>query len=113
MSKKEIIKKGDVYWVDLNPAIGSETNKIRLALIISNDNQNKLSSRVIVIPITSNTTKLYPFEAKIKLEGKDAKAMTDQIRTIDKSRLKQYIETLNKADLKEVEKAIKISLSLE
>jgi mRNA interferase MazF len=114
MSRKDkIIKRGDVYWTDLNPTIGSEINKIRPAIIISNEVQNELSSRVIVIPITSNTSKLYPFEAKIKLEGNDAKAMADQIRTIDKSRLKQYISTLTKSELKDIEKAIKISLSLE
>ena len=67
MTNKEI-KRGEVYWVNLDPTIGSEIQKTRPAVIVSNNIQNKVSSRVVVIPITSKADKLFPFEAKISLK---------------------------------------------
>ena len=112
-TKNQEITRGSVYWVDLDLAIGSETNKTRPAVIISNNTQNTVSSRVVIIPITSNTKSIYPFESGVKVSEQSAKAMADQIRTIDKSRLKNYIGKLTKKELQELEKAIKLVLSLE
>lgn len=112
MKNKEI-KRGEVYWVNLNPTIGSEIQKTRPAVILSNNIQNKVSSRVVVIPITSNSDKIFPFESKINLKNKDAKVLTDQIRTVDKSRLSDCISMLTKSEIKDVERAIKLTLSLE
>lgn len=106
------IKRGDVFWVNLNPTIGSEINKTRPAVVVSNNTQNIASSRVIVLPITSSVLHLYPFESKVKIDNKIAKATADQIRTIDKSRLKQYICTVSRVELEMIDKAIKIVLSL-
>jgi len=107
------ISRGDVYWVNLDPTIGSESRKTRPAVIISNHIQNKVSKRVIVIPVTSQIDSIYSFETKVIVEGKAGKAMADQIRTIDKSRLKGYIGTISKIELKKLERAIKVALSLE
>jgi mRNA interferase MazF len=113
VTRDKNINRGDVYWVDLDLAIGSETKKIRPAIIISNNIQNTSSSRVVVIPVTSNTKFIYPFEAEVKISEQNAKAMADQIRTIDKSRLKNYIGKLTKKEMLDLEKAVKLVLSLE
>jgi mRNA interferase MazF len=109
---KEIVR-GNIYWINLDPAIGSETKKTRPAIVISNNMQNRVSSRVIVIPLTSNVTNIFPFEAKVLVKDKTAKALTDQIRTIDKSRIGDYISKLSKAEVGDIEKAIKVTLSLD
>jgi mRNA interferase MazF len=111
-NNSEDILRGEVYWVNLDPAIGSEVKKTRPAVIISNNIQNKISTRVVVIPITSQVKTIYPFEAKIMVANKDAKALTDQIRTIDKLRLGSCIEKLSKSEMTDIEKAIKLTLSL-
>ncbi len=83
------IKRGNVFLVSLDPTVGNEINKTRPVIIISNDVNNKFSNTITVIPITSNTIKIYPFEVFLKAGvanlPKDSKARTDQIRTIDKS----------------------------
>ena len=81
--------------------------------IVSNNIQNKVSSRVVVIPITSKADKLFPFEAKISLKKKGVKVLTDQIRTVDKSRLSDCICMLSTTEISDIEKAIKVTLSLE
>lgn len=107
-----IIKRGDVSWVEFDPALGSEIKKTRPAIIVSNDSANRHLTRVIVLPLTSNTERLYPGEAFITLSGKPSKAMADQIMTVDKKRLKTKIDTLSKSDLRDVEAAILVQLGL-
>ncbi len=72
-----------------------------------------VSSRVVILPITSNIDKIFPFEAKINVENKKAKVLADQIRTVDKIRLRDYISTIIKTEIKDIEKALKITLSLD
>ena len=107
-----IIKRGDVSWVEFDPALGSEIKKTRPAILVSNDSANRHLTRVIVVPLTSNTERLYPGEAFITLSGKPSKAMADQIMTVDKKRLKTKIDTLSKSDLRDVEAAILVQLGL-
>jgi mRNA interferase MazF len=112
--KNKEIKRGRVYWVNLDPTIGSEIKKTRPAVVISNNLQNKVSSRVIVIPITSSVEKIYPFEAKLKLSNNtQSKALTDQIRAVDKMRIGDCLCVLEKEEMKEIDKALKITLSLD
>jgi len=106
------MKRGDVWWVEFDPALGSEIKKTRPAIIVSNDSANRHLTRVIVVPLTSNTEHLYPGEAFITLSGKPSKAMADQIMTVDKKRLKTKIDTLSKSDLRDVEAAILVQLGL-
>ena len=108
----EFPKRGDIYWVDLDPTVGSEIQKTRPALVISNNTGNEFGSRIIVAPITSSALHVFPFQAGIELNGKPRKILLDQIRTIDKLRLKNKITTVNKSVMTLVEKAIKISLAL-
>ena len=106
------MKRGEVWWIEFDPALGTEIRKTRPALIISNNAANRNLARVVVIPITSNTDRQYPGEALITIEGKQGKAMIDQIMAADKMRLKTLLTTLSKTDIKAVEDAILTHLGM-
>jgi mRNA interferase MazF len=104
--------RGSVWWVEFDPAIGSEIRKTRPAIVVSNDTANQYLARVVVVPLTSNTSRVYPGEAVVMINGAKNKAMSDQIMSADKSRLKNKIGILSDADLRSLENAIKAFLSL-
>jgi mRNA interferase MazF len=103
-------RRGDIYWVTLDPALGSEIRKTRPAVVISNDSRNAHGARVVVLPITSNVTLLYPGEARIKVRGRPARVLGDQIHSIDKGRLRARIGVLNPAELRAAEAAVLTTL---
>lgn len=110
-------QRGELYWANLDPAIGSEIAKTRPALIISNDVGNQYADRVIVAPISSGRLgKIYPFEVHLNPGeaglSKASKILLDQIRTLDKSRLGEQIGTLSAERTEEVNRAIRISLAV-
>ena len=111
------ILKGEIYWADLSPTIGSEIAKTRPVLLVSNDINNFHADTVTILPITSTTAKVYPFEVFLpKGEGdltNDSKAKANQIRTIDKQRLGNRIGKLGDPKLAEVEAAILIHLEIK
>jgi mRNA interferase MazF len=104
--------RGEVWWVDFNPSMGGEMQKIRPAVIVSNDASNRNLNRVQVVPVTSNVSKVFPSEAPIRLAGEARKAMADQIATVSKQRLKSRIDILSQADIHGVEQAIRRQLNL-
>ena len=104
--------RGEVWWVEFDPAVGSEIRKTRPGIIVSNNSANRNLSRVIVVPLTSNTDRLYPGEARVAVAGKQNKAMADQLMTADKIRLKSMIDVLSKADLQAVDLALCVQLAL-
>ena len=104
--------RGDVWWVEFDPAVGSEVRKTRPGVIVSNNSANRNLSRVIVVPLTSNTERLYPGEARVSVAGKDSKAMADQIMTADKLRLKSRLGELSKLDMQAVDDAVCVQLGL-
>ncbi|OBS31203.1 growth inhibitor PemK [Tepidimonas fonticaldi] len=106
------MKRGEVWWVEFDPAVGSEIRKTRPAVIVSNDAANRHLSRVVVVPVTSNTGRQYPGEAIVTVGGQSSKAMADQIMAADKSRLKSQLGTLSLSDMLAVEDAIKVHLAL-
>ena len=110
--KDDFPKRGDIYWVNLDPSIGQETKKTRPALVISNDIGNELAQIVMIAPITSKVTNIYPFEVKISLQGKLGKIMINQCRAVDKSRLTKKIDSIDRETMKSVENAIKIVFGL-
>jgi mRNA interferase MazF len=117
MARMKPPQRGELYWANLDPAIGSEIAKTRPALIISNDIGNQYADRVIVAPISSsNVGKIYPFEVHLNPgEGglsKESKVLLDQIRTLDKLRLGQQIGALSAERMEEVNRAIRISLAV-
>jgi mRNA interferase MazF len=105
-------RRGDVYWVALDPTRGTEIRKTRPAVIVSNDSCNAYGSRVVVLPVTSNVSSLYPGEAAIEVSGKPARALGDQIRSLDKSRLRSRVGRLSQAELEAIDDALRITLGL-
>jgi mRNA interferase MazF len=81
-------------------------------VIVSNDAANRNLARVVVVPMTSNTGRLYPGEAVVSVDGQSSKAMADQIMAADKARLKSQLGTVSKADMQAVEDAIRVHLGL-
>lgn len=81
-----MVKRGDVYWVRLDPTLGSKISKTRLGLVISPNDMNKILYRVIIAPLTS---KAHPLGCRpvVNFAGKEATILLDQIRSVDKSRL--------------------------
>lgn len=111
-----MIKRGEIYWVNLNPILGKETGKTRPCLVVSNDYNNEFADTVTVLPITSKTHKVYPFEVLIKAGEaglkSDSKIKANQIRTVDKARLKQWIGSLTNIQMNDVKKALNTHLDL-
>ncbi len=110
-------RRGEIYWVSLDPTIGSEISKTRPALIISNDVGNQHADRVIVAPISSgNTNRVYPFEVLLPVGeanlGKASKVLLDQIRAVDKQRIGNRIGALTSQRMEEVSRAIRLSLAV-
>jgi mRNA interferase MazF len=106
------VKRGEVWWVEFDPAVGSEVRKIRPAVIVSNDAANRNLARVVVIPLTSNIGRQYPGEALVSVDGQSSKAMADQIMAADKARLKSQLGVVGKADMLAVKDAIRVHLGL-
>jgi len=109
---KSGMTRGSVWWVEFDPAVGTEIHKTRPAVIVSNDTANKFLARVVVVPLTSNISRIYPGEALVTVNGNKNKAMTDQIMSADKSRLKNKIAELSDNDMVSLENAMKRFLNL-
>jgi mRNA interferase MazF len=105
-------RRGDLYWVNLDPVVGTKMRKTRPAVIVSNDSCNRYGTRVVVLPITSNVQSLYPGEAMVEVKGKRGRALGDQIRSIDKDRLKARIGRLTAEEMSRIDEALAVTLDL-
>ena len=112
------MKRGEIYIADLNPTMGSEINKKRPVIIVSNNINNFYSDTVTIIPITSNINKVYHFEVFIKSIGSnglsnDSKAQCHQVRTISKVRISSAkLGSISTQELEALENALRLHLEL-
>lgn len=111
------IKRGEIYYADLSPVVGSEQGGIRPVLIIQNDVGNRYSPTVIAAAITSQRDKTnLPTHIKVNATGsglaKDSIVLLEQVRTIDKKRLKEKMGTLDVISMDQVNKALSVSFGL-
>lgn len=115
------MRRGDVYLVDLEPVRGSESNKTRPVVIVSNDAANRTAERgrrgiVTVVPLTSNATRIFPFQVRVPAgEGglaADSKAQAEQVRSVDYERLRRRLGTVSPATLTRLDEALRTHLGL-
>lgn len=111
------IRRGDIFYADLSPVIGSEQGGLRPVLIVQNDVGNRFSPTVIAAAITSQTTKAkLPTHIEVYADNyglsKDSVVLLEQIRTIDKKRLKEHMGHLNDDVMEKVDLALSISFGL-
>lgn len=111
------MRRGEIYYADLGPTIGSEINKRRPVLIVSNEANNRAASTVTILPITSNVSRIYPFE--IPLSPRDSglprpsKAQAQQIRTISKERIRgDAVARLGAISMRKAADAMRLHLDL-
>ncbi len=112
------VRRGDIFYADLSPVVGSEQGGIRPVIIIQNDIGNRYSPTVIVAAITSQINKAkLPTHVEISSEeyglNRDSVVLLEQIRTLDKKRLKEKIGHMTEDDMKKVNKSLLISLNLQ
>jgi mRNA interferase MazF len=115
------MRRGDIYWVDFNPVRGSEANKIRPAVVVSNDAANRAATRngrgvVPVVPVTSSIDRVYSFQVLLRAaEGgltNDSQAPAEQLRAIDVERLGSRAGRLSPAALGRLDDALRLHLAL-
>jgi mRNA interferase MazF len=97
-----MVNRYDVHWVELDPTCGSEIAKTRPCVIVSPNELNKHLNTIIIIPITS-TLRNYPYRVRCTLMGKEGEIVTDQIRSVDKGRLRGKIGELNQKEIDQLQ----------
>jgi mRNA interferase MazF len=111
------MKRGEIYYANLSPAVGSEMDKRRPVLIVSNDTNNRAATTVTILPITSNVSCVYPFEVLLNPDHsglpKPSKVQAQQVRTISKQRIQgKSVGTLSEELMQLVDAALKLHLGL-
>jgi mRNA interferase MazF len=111
------MRRGEIYYADLSPSVGNEINKRRPVLIVSNEANNRAASTVTVLPISSNVSRIYPFEVALSTKEsglpRPSKALAQQIRTISKERIRgQALGRLSGGSLNKADDAMRLHLDI-
>lgn len=106
------MKRGEVWWVNFDPAVGGEVRKRSPAVVLSNDISNRHLNRLQVVPLTSNVDRLYPSEVYVRVRRRRHKAMADQLTTVSKQRVAKRVGRLSEADVQGIERVVRIQLGL-
>ena len=115
------MRRGEIRWVDLDPVRGAESSKRRPAVIVSNDGANATANRlgrgvVTVVPVTSNTERIYPFQVLLTSEAtglpEDSKAQAEQVRSVAVERIGTRVGALSGADVSALDDALRLHLAL-
>lgn len=104
--------RAEVWWVNFAPSIGGEIQKQRPAIIMSNDSANRHLNRLQVLPLSTKIDKIYPGEALITINGKQAKVIASQLTTVSKLRVSNKVGQLSPKDMQKVEQVVKLQLGL-
>ncbi|GAA6619295.1 type II toxin-antitoxin system PemK/MazF family toxin [Scytonema sp. NUACC26] len=112
------MKRGDIYYANLSPAVGSEMDKLRPVLIVSNNANNRAASTITILPLTSNVSRIYPFEVLLSPEDsrlpKPSKVQAQQVRTISKQRIVgDVVNSLSEELMQLVDAALELHLGLD
>jgi mRNA interferase MazF len=106
------LKRGEVYWLAFDPSVGGEIQKTRPAVIVSNDAANQALNRTLVVPLSSQTARVYPGEALVELNGEVRKTMADQLTTASKRRFRSRIGQISSQDMERIENSILLQLGM-
>lgn len=115
------MRRGEIRWIDLDPARGAEARKRRPGVIVSNDGANTTASRlgrgvVTVVPVTSNIERVYPFQVLLAAQATgldmDSKAQAEQVRSVAVERVGERVGALTSTDLAAIDEALRIHLAL-
>lgn len=106
------MKRGEIFWVNLNSTMGSEINKLRPCVLVSATPINLARNTVVVVPLSTSAKARPPITIPVNCLGKDVTAICDQIRTVDKTRLKNSAGHLSNSDLQKIDDGLRQVLSL-
>ena len=111
MTERRILR-GEVWWVSLDPTQGSEIKKVRPGVLVGASPLNQARRTVLVVPLSRSPEARPPITVRVRCMGQEVRAVCDQIRAIDKTRLSAWIEEMSKEDLDSISKALKQVLAL-
>ncbi|MEQ8717760.1 MAG: type II toxin-antitoxin system PemK/MazF family toxin [Acidimicrobiales bacterium] len=115
------MRRGEIRWVDLDPARGAESDKKRPAIIVGNDGANTSASRlgrgvITVVPVTTNTDRVYPFQVLVSTQASglphDSKAQAEQVRSVAVERIGARVGALSADELAALDDALRLHLAL-
>lgn len=104
--------RGDIYWVDLNPTVGSEINKLRPCVLVGATSINQARRTVLVVPLSTAAKARPPITVDVSCLNRKVIAVCDQLRSVDKARFKNHAGTLSRKDLEKLDSALQQVLCL-
>jgi mRNA interferase MazF len=105
-------RRGAIWWVDLDPTLAAEIRKSRPAVVLSADGLNRVRRTIVVVPLSTGSAPRPPIVVAVSSAGEDSVAVCDQIRAVDRTRLRRLVGVLSRTDLRAVENGVREVLML-